>query len=275
MGVRAAALRNPPTADVLENPDFEKSADSHKGVPGWSITSRDGVSVGLDSSAAHGGKQSAHLASTGPVACLVSRPLPAPTTGRVSMYVWLRIADPNKQPPLRLALESKIGGHDKYSYAPVGRLPNGAPTGVNLSNQWAQYIFQVDDLPLEGITSLRARFDLMGPGEVWIDDVQLCNLAFSRPEIIELSKLITLADAKLQSGQVCDCLHLLEGYWPRFLDENVRLPQESQPEPKPGAGLADQPAAKPPAAEEPPAQNPEHTGWFNRMKNLLPEKLRF
>ncbi len=275
LGVRAAALRNPPPLDVLENPDFEKSSDARKGIPGWSATSRDGVSVQLDSAAAHGGKQSAHIVSSGPVACLVSRPLPAPTTGRVSMSVWLRIADPNKQPPLRLALEGNINGRDKYSFAPVGRLPDGKPAGVNLSDQWAQYIFQVDDLPLEGMSSLRARFDLMGPGEVWVDDVKLCNLAFSLPEIIELSKLITLADAKLHNGQVYDCMHLLEGYWPRFLDENVRLPVENPIPSKPAAGLAEQPAAPTPAAEEPPAQNSDRTGWLNRMKNLLPEKIRF
>ena len=192
------------------------------------------------------------------------------------MSVWLRIADPNNQPPLRLALEGKIDGRDKYSFAPVGRLPDGKPSRREpWCNQWAQYIFQVDDLPLEGMSSMRARFDLMGPGEVWVDDVKLCNLAFSPPEIIELSKLITLADAKLQNGQVSDCMHLLEGYWPRFLDENVRLPHGKSGPEQTRAGLADQPAARAPAAEEPPAQNPDHTGWLNRMKNLLPEKLRF
>ena len=275
LGVRAAALRSPPPADVLENPDFEKMADKTKGIPGWSASSRNGVSVQIDPGTAHGGKQSVHLSSTGPVAWLVSRPLPAATTGRLSMFVWLRIADSNKQPPLQLAVESKIDGHDKYSYVPVGRLPNGAPTGVNLGDQWAQYIFQVEDLPLEGISSMRVRFDLMGPGDVWVDDVQIYNLAFSRPEIIELSKIITLADAKLQSGQVSDCIHLLEGYWPRFLDENVRLGQQGPAPNKRDAGLADQPAGKTPAVEEPPAQNSDHTGWLNRVKSILPEKLRF
>ena len=261
LGIRAAALRNPPPINVLENPDFEKPADARKGIPGWSVTSRNGVSVQIDSGTAHGGKQSAHLASTGPVAWLVSRPLPAPTTGRVSMSVWLRIADPNNQPPLRLALECKIDGHDKYSYAPVGRLPNGAPTGVNLGPQWAQCIFQVDDLPLEGITSMRARFDLMGPGEVWVDDVKLCNLAFSRPEIIELSKLITLADAKLQSGQVSDCMHLLEGYWPRFLDENVP-PARRKIRPRANASPA-WPISPPP--KRPPPKSPRPKSRPHRL----------
>jgi hypothetical protein len=280
LGIRAAALRNPPPLDVLENPDFEKPSDARKGIPGWFLTSRDGVTIQLDSAWAHGGKQSVHIISSGPVACLVSRPIPAPTTGRVSISVWLRVADPRKQPPLRLALEGKLSGHDYYPFAPVGLMPDGKPTGVDLSNQWAQYIFQVDDLPLEGLSSLRVRFDLMGAGEVWVDDVLLFNLAFSRPEIIELSKLITLADAKLRNGQVCDCIRLLEGYWPRFLEENVPVPVETPSAPKPAAELADQPAAKtPPAktppAEEPPAQNSDRTGWFNRVKNLLPEKLRF
>jgi hypothetical protein len=270
LGVRAAALRNPPPLEVLDNPDFEKTSGTRKGIPNWSLTSREGVTIQLDSSTVHGGKQSAHISSTGPVACLVSRPLPAPTTGRVAMSVWLRIADGKQQPPLRLALEGKLDGRDYYRFAPVGRLP-----GVALSEQWAQFIFQVDDLPLEGLSSLRARFDLMGPGEVWVDDVQLYNLAFSRAEIIEFSKLITLADAKLQNGQICDCIHLLEGYWPRFLDENVPLPSNVPSSPKPAAGLADQPAATTPSTEEPPAQNSDRTGWFNRVKNLLPEKLRF
>jgi len=275
LGVRAAALRNPPPLNVLGNPDFENPSGAGKGIPDWSVTSREGVAIQLDSSIAHGGKQSAHITSNAPVACLVSRPLPAPTTGRISMSVWLRIADGKVQPPLRLALEGKLNGRDYYRFAPVGRLPDGLPANVALDGQWAQYIFQVDDLPLEGLSSLRARFDLMGPGEVWVDDVQLYNLAFSRPEIIELSKIITLADAKLQNGQVCDCIRLLEGYWPRFLEENVPLPAEQSPATKSPAELANQPAANTPAAEEPPAQNSEHTGLINRMKNLLPEKLRF
>ncbi len=87
---------------------------------------------------------------------------------------------------------------------------------------------------------------------------------FSGPEMFELSKLITLADVKLQHGQIGDCLHLLEGYWPRFLEENVALPA--------GAVSAETAAAKPHADEEKP---PERSGWLNRMKDLVPDSLRF
>jgi hypothetical protein len=122
----------------------------------------------------------------------------------------------------------------------------------------------VDDLPLEGLTQLRVRFDLMGPGEVWVDDVQVYSLAFSRSEMVELSKLIALADVKLQQREIGDCLRLLEGYWPRFLAENVPLPA--------GATPPETVAAKPQEAEPKP---PERSGWLNRVKDLIPDSLRF
>ena len=165
---------------------------------------------------------------------------------------------------LRLAMEGKLHGRDYYRFGPVGLSPNAGQPADAIRSEWGQYVFQVDDLPLEGLTSLRVRFDLMGPGEVWIDDVQVFGLAFSQPEMVELSKLITLADVKLQNGQIGDCLRLLEGYWPRFLEENVPLPA--------GAVPSETAAAKPPTDEEKP---PERSGWLNRMKDMLPDSLRF
>ena len=82
-----------------------------------------------------------------------------------------------------------------------------------------------------------------------------------------LFKLITLADVTLQNGQVGECLKLLDGYWPRLLTESVPLPLATLPTAKT--------AAKPdgqPADTDAPAQQ---TGWMDRMKSLLPERLRF
>ena len=263
-GARAAVLRNPPTLDALANPGFERPPTPNSPIPNWTAIGKGKVNVQLDKTEKHGGKQSVKLSSQGPVACLVSQPLAAPATGRLAVSVWLRVANAARQPPLRLALEGKLHGRDYYRFGPVGLSPNvGQPVDA-IRTEWGQYVFQVDDLPLEGLTSLRARFDLMGAGEVWIDDVQVSTLTFSGPEMFELSKLITLADVKLQRGQIGDCLHLLEGYWPRFLEENVALPA--------GAVSAETVAAKPHADEDKP---PERSGWLNRMKDLVPDSLRF
>jgi hypothetical protein len=264
LGARAAVLRNPPALDVVANPGFEQPAAANGQIPGWTLVGRAKVSVQLDKNEKHGGRQSIKFVSNGPVAYLASQPLAVPSTGRLAVSVWLRIAHAARQPPLRLALEGKLQGGDYYRFGPVGLAPNAGQQVAALQTEWAQYVFEVYDLPLDGLTSLRARFDLMGPGEVWIDDVQVSSLTFSGPEVLELSKLITLADVKLQNGQIGDCLHVLEGYWPRFLEENVALPA--------GAVSAETVSAKQRAEEEKP---PERSGWLNRMKDALPDSLRF
>jgi hypothetical protein len=148
---------------------------------------------------------------------------------------------------------------------------------VPIQSDWRQYVFQVDDLPLEGLTAVRARFDLMGAGEVWVDDVQAYGLTFSVPEIRELGKLLTLADVKLQSGQTGDCVRLLEGYWPRFLQENVPLPAAPAPiETTVASDAKDENAEKTVKSEKSEKEKPpERTGFLNRMKDMLPESLRF
>lgn len=261
LGARAASLRNPPSPSaVLHNPGFERPAAEGYSLPGWFLTQRPEVVIQPDPTQAHGGSQSARLSTSGPWACLVSRPFAPPVTGRTAMSVWLRVADPAVQPTLRLALEGKLNGGDYYRFAPVGAVAGAqaAPIGA----EWTQYVFQVDDLPLEGLTQLQVRFDLLGPGEVWVDDVQLYDLSFSGNELRELYRLIYRANVTLEDGQVSDCLRLLGGYWPRFLEANVPLQSTA----------AEDVAQRP---ERQATRPPKPTGVIDRLKGFLPEPLRF
>jgi len=259
----AAALRTPLAMDVVPNGDFERSPPAADAtVPDWVLSQQSGVIIDLDETQRHGGSRSVRMFSNGPIACLVSRPLPAPTTGRLTVSVWLRVADAAHQPPLRLAVEGKLAGRSYYRYAPVGRPSEPTQAVPPILAEWGQYVFQVDDLPLEGLDGLRLRFDMMGEGEVWIDDVQVYSMAFNKTEMVELSKLITLADVKLRNGQLGDCLRLLEGYWPRFLETHVPLPSAA------GEAAA---ASQPRAENEPP---PQRSSFLDRLKGIVPHSLR-
>jgi hypothetical protein len=267
LGMRAAALRNPPPLRVLENPGFERPPTATEALPGWAVSKRPGVAIVADKSQAHAGSQSAKVSSEGQIACLVSQPFAAPTTGRLSMSVWLRVADAQRQPPLRLAMEGRLNGETYYRYAPLGATLQPVQPVKPIAATWARYVFQVNDLPLDGLSQVRLRFDLMSKGELWIDDVQLYDLAFSEKECVELSKLVALAYVKLQSGQLGDCVRLLEGYWPRFLETYVPLSPDLMP-PDTIAGSADSPA---PTGDPPP----ERSGLLDRVRSLLPQRLRF
>ena len=129
--------------------------------------------------------------------------------------------------------------------------------------QWNQYEFRFDDLPLEGLAGLQVRFDLMGPGEVWVDDVQLFDMAFGENESKELCKLIMLANSKLEDGQLGDCMRFLDGYWPRFLEEHVAVTPAVVRNPSPRRASS---------AEE---EESQRTGFFSGLKGYLPKQLRF
>jgi hypothetical protein len=257
---RAAALGNPPPLNVLENPGFELP-DRDAQVPGWIANSPVGTAAELDSVEKHGGKRSLRLSSNGPTVSLRSAPFEAPQTGRLSVALWLRIADEKRQPTLRLALDGQFEDSEFFRYATVG---GSGADAVPLLTQWAPYIFQVDDLPAEGLSDVRVRFDLLGAGEVWIDDIQLSDLVFSNNERLELNQLITLAKFKLQAGQVSDCVRLLEGYWPQFLVANVALTESP-------ASLAQRQRGALQAAREPIGAAARPPRVLDKMKGLVPK----
>jgi hypothetical protein len=272
LGARVVVLRNPPFLKALENAGFQSKPSESDPVPGWAVSKRPGVSITTDTAQGHvadlalGPKsaQSARIYSNGPIACLVSQAFAAPSTGRITMSVWLRVTDASRQPNLRLAVEGKLIGRDYYRYAPLGQPPGPGQEAKPLTTTWCQYIVPFDDLPLDGLSQMRVRLDLMGPGEVWADDVQLFDLAFNESELRALYKLLTLADLDLKNGQVGDCMKLLNGYWPRFLMQNVPLPQAVP-------ALAAKPAAQPTADEKPAATPPP--SWTDRIKGILPDRL--
>ena len=246
--LRAAALRNPPLRQVLANPSFELPQNG-AAIPGWTSADGAGVVAAVDAAQAHTGTSSLQLASRReknlppPVVWIRSAPIEPPVTGRISLVAWIKIADPAKQPQLRLAIEGKHNGKSFYRRANVGAPENGTPARP-LGTQWAPYRFPLTNLPPDALTDLRVGFDLMGEGEVWIDDVQIFDLWFEDAEQSELLKAIANADFLLTSGQVADCQRFVDGYWAQFLKTHVPLVTNVGP-----PELFTPPVSGPPAVE--------------------------
>ena len=254
---RRAVLETPRPLDVLDNPGFELTGPAVAGrlpaggIGGWELVelSRGACALvpGVDAAAApDGGGRALAFSSLNGLSTLRSNPFPAPQSGRVSVAVWLRIADGDPQPPLRVALEGMHDGREYYRFAPVGGLVGGRP----LTSSWSQFVLQVDDLPPEGLESLRVRFDLLGPGAVQLDGLRVFDLAFDEPQRVLLSRHLAVVEERLAASDLGACLVALDAHWPRFLGEFVSDEAVAALEqPKPTAPGGDGRPAVPPAGQ--------------------------
>jgi len=255
---RTAALQRSPPAKELTNADFESPATADAPLPGWAAD--DPQHVRCETTAPHGGKQCAVLTTAVGDAWVHSPPFAPPASGRMSISAWIRSA-PNDRPTLRIALEGKLEGRPYFRSTSVGA-DGGGP---ELTAEWRQFVFPLTDLPAESLSDIRLRFELVGAGEVFIDDVRLTELEFTANERLELSKIISLAEYRLQRGEHAACARVLETYWPRFLMAYVP--------PVEGDGQAGPPAVANRRAIHPPAK-PESSDLRDRLKKWVPEFLR-
>ncbi len=264
---RAATLSNPPPYTVLENGQFEPQAGETP-LAGWTASPANDGEIRLDRDIRHGGESSLYMASRGAEVSVVSHAFPAPRTGRLTVSLWVRTRDPSRQPPLRVVLAGTQRGEPFVRYAEVGLSPAGRNVPA-VGVEWSPIVIEVRDLPMAGLSPLQLRFALLGPGEVWIDDVQLCELAFGKQERLELFKRIAPVEANFRNGQIADCIRTLESFWPQYLIRNVPR-SEVLAEQKP------QPSPRQQTPTVSPQKPPEKTaGLLDRIRGLLPSPFRF
>ena len=114
------------------------------------------------------------------------------------------------------------------------------------------------------LKSLRIGFDLLGPGTVWIDDVQLSGLLFETLEQRELNQIVARSHRQWKQAKYGDCARALDHYWPQFLREYVPLPTQRM-------------AAAPttPSPPSPPAEEKRQPSVLDRVKRFVPRVPRF
>ena len=254
---RLAQLERAPKLDLPGNPSFEGDPFDSSNLNAWESRNPNGGRVTWQPVGAYAGKHCLRITTrNGDLSNWVrSAPFVAPATGRFQTQVYLRVTDAAQQPQLRLTLE--VNAMDK----PVDRRSAAAGKNSNqpLSEMWAKYILPVDDLPLDGITDMRIRIDVLGEGDVWVDDVQTSALApFSVNELRELTQIIGLAKYHLRSPRnISKCQQVLDSYWPRFLEKHVPLPN---------LRIAAQPQITPLPVPQPSPTDEKQQPWYERMR---------
>lgn len=224
----------------IENSDFDfTDADS---LPGWNFDDKNPKVFSWQQIE----DNSALLIQSGPGSSWIrSNPFPVPATGRLSISVWLRTDNMENQPPLRIAVESDQGMY--YRFGRIGSLAPDDPVNQVGAN-WRQYVVHFDDLPLDMASNLRVGFDMMGPGEVWVDRVETYDRLFDSNDIQALTQLLGIARPLVENQADYDvCRRMLNRYWLKFLFEYIgpgSLPEVVEPPANGEIIFNQQPAAR-------------------------------
>ena len=190
------------------------------------------------------GNQSLVVQSTsdgeGPV-ILTTRSMPAPETGQLAVTFHLRPESVSADSRVVVRIEQVDGDYSSSTTLAAERLGGEQlqlPGGQKLPADWRRpYAFAAADLPIGTDKPIRLVFEFSGQSTIAIDDLQLYDLVFpldlgdqSTRQKLALVKIIREAESAFERGELAECHHLLDGYWPRFLQAYTPLLPETVPE---------------------------------------------
>jgi hypothetical protein len=151
-------------------------------LSGWSLAAKAGTAnAELDATAPRDGKTSIYFESRGPYATLESNSFTIPATGQFATTVFARGTATAAKAELRMVIEADQPGRPYRRAVLVG---GKQPPPYDLSDQWRPYPLLVNDLPLESHGQMRIKFEMTGPGEVWLDEIKTYDLLFPLPRRI-------------------------------------------------------------------------------------------
>lgn len=260
LAARLRSHREVEPSRLLKNGGFEQRTDEGKLI-GWTNGTAPGTRVTAESQKVAEGTQALRLQSEGPVLWVRSDELPVPSSRRVMIRLSLLNDTPGgQQPPVRISVDGSNETRNYYQPVKVG-----GDSDIPLQSAWSPYVYPVFDLPTD-LETFKVGIDLMGPGNILVDKVEVIDVAFREAEIAQLQRLITLADAKYRSGEVGDLYRILNSYWANYLRQHVPVaPALAEQQQQRALQVAEQPKKPEPEKEE-----PGRRGWFEGIRSRLP-----
>jgi hypothetical protein len=246
-------------------------------ISGWTSFG-DSFQADLDHTAFRNGNASLRMTATQSAGVsaggVVSEMFAPPRTGRLFITVWVGIQENASELPLRMTLTGKINEQDYSSTADIGPAIWSQISQVQPVNgvRWHYIVIPFYDLPLSGFHSLQLRFELLHDGVVWLDNVQLYQLAFfSEAENRALMQLVSVAAFRLNKDRISEALAILDGYWPRLLQECLPDVEQIQRQKTRTQTAEVKKTAETPPTDQEKDKKDTPSGFLGRVKQWLPD----
>jgi hypothetical protein len=240
---------------------FSNNAEDHTRYeyPGWQCLGGS-LTAQPDQTAVYQGQNSVKLTNSSVESgTFLSDPLTLPATGRLGVSICVGISADCKALPMNVVLTAKYRRQPYYRSVSVEATLMPLLANVEPKNdvRWHPIMVPFERLPKE-LEEVRIGVTYSGIGTVWLDDITLYPVLFSRNEMFELQQMLVVADYRCSSGRVSELISLLESHWSQFLFQHV-------PAPTPQPAIS---TPKPPIATEvpPPKKSPT---MYQRVRGLF------
>ncbi len=207
--------------------DFEQWLDG--GRPrGWMTSSLPLTTIGPENALPHSGSTCVVIENKNQAkvsAWLQSEQIRIPASGRVVVSAWVRSPSvSNQSQTMRLSLIGRMRDGRRYQRSHQFRSdPTNTHAGGEVAVDWGRrpVTMYVTDLPTAELTELYVAFDLVGPGKVWVDDVQAFEAYLDPDERVQIQGQLFLAKEKLLQNNAFAAEQLLNSYLARYVQTAV------------------------------------------------------
>ncbi len=192
------------------NPGFEPDAVQlaasrpPPGVAGWDVVGDPAAIAEVDRDRPHSGRGSLRLDAKGGPSGVASAPFRPEGLSAVTIHAWLRADRPDAR--VRVRIDGQAAGQ---AYA--------RQLDVPARGEWTETLIRAAQLPEGGLDSARLRFDLLGPGRLWVDDVSVAGDVLSEPERLNARRDLMAALSAYRDKRYADFARLAGSHWARHV----------------------------------------------------------
>jgi len=201
-----APLPVQPVTKGLSSAPLTTAPDAATPVPpgGWRLEANTGGSatIAIDGENPHQGRGSLRLTARVAPVSVVSEPFVPDVPSSLDIQVFFRASAAGSK--VRVWIEGESAGQ-----------PYVRRTELNVSTEWEKRVVRARDMPAAGLERARLRFELLTPGVLWIDELQIRAETTSRSARLNAQITLLAALQAYREQRFADFARLAGSHWIR------------------------------------------------------------